>query len=403
MLGLTSVCVFLFSALALAVTSGYSLGALVLLLASSWLLWKRPRLDLQRRDYLMLGTLLLYFAIFTANMLYHGDPARELDMPLRALLAAPVLLLLLAYPPRPEAWWSGLAIGAIAGAALATSQYIPSSPFRPQAATSNAIHYGNVSMLFGMLSLCGLEWAIKQRHRIAWSVLLLAGGLIGIFGSVISGSRGGWLALPVCGCIFVVHYARTRGKHYVTGLLTALFAVAVLSYALPNSPVLERATDAVEDLKKFEDSDNVSTSVGQRLEMWRTALTLSDDHIWLGMGRNGYLDAKKELSAEGKMSEIVLHYTNAHNDYIDSLVKRGIFGFLALLLLFLLPFTLFAQALLRSTAAAHPFALAGVTLCTCYMIFGLTTSSLTLNIGIIMLVFPMVILWALLRQQERTT
>ena len=103
------------------------------------------------------------------------------------------------------------------------------------------------------------------------------------------------------------------------------------------------------------------------------------------------------------MSEIVLHYTNAHNDYIDSLVKRGIFGFLALLLLFLLPFTLFAQALLRSTAAAHPFALAGVTLCTCYMIFGLTTSSLTLNIGIIMLVFPMVILWSMLRQQERTS
>ena len=114
MLGLTSVCVFLFSALALAVTSGYSFGALVLLLASTCLLWKRPRLNLQRRDYLMLGTLLLYFLIFTANMLYHGDPARELDMPLRALLAVPVLLLLMAYPPRPEAWWSGLAIGAIA-------------------------------------------------------------------------------------------------------------------------------------------------------------------------------------------------------------------------------------------------------------------------------------------------
>lgn len=119
MLGLTSVCVFLFSALALAVNSGYSLGALVLLLASSWLLWKRPLLNLQRRDYLMLGTLLLYFFIFTANMLYHADPARELDMPLRALLAAPVLLLLIAYPPRPEAWWSGVAIGAIGGAALA--------------------------------------------------------------------------------------------------------------------------------------------------------------------------------------------------------------------------------------------------------------------------------------------
>ncbi|MCM2567349.1 O-antigen ligase family protein [Janthinobacterium kumbetense] len=401
MLGLTSVCVFLFSALALAVNSGYSFGALVLLLASSWLLWKRPRLHLQRRDYLLMGVMLAYFLIFTANMLYHGDPARELDMPLRVLLALPVLLLLIAYPPRAAAWWSGLAIGAIAGAALAATQYIPSSPFRPQAATSNAIHYGNVSMLFGMLTLCGIEWAIKQRHRIAWSVLLLAGGLIGIFGSIISGSRGGWLALPVCGCIFVVHYARTRGKHYMTGLLAALLAVAVLSYIVPNSPVLERATDAVEDLKKFEDSDNVSTSVGQRLEMWRTALTLSNDHLWFGMGRNGYLEAKKKLSTEGKMSEIVLHYTNAHNDYIDSLVKRGIFGLLALLLLFLLPLTLFTRALRHGPASAQPFALAGVMLCTCYMIFGLTTSSLTLNIGIIMLVFPMVILWAMLRQQER--
>ncbi|MDN2677690.1 O-antigen ligase family protein [Janthinobacterium sp. SUN033] len=401
MLGLTSVCVFLFSALALAVNSGYSFGALVLLLASSWLLWKRPRLHLQRRDYLLMGVMLAYFLIFTANMLYHGDPARELDMPLRVLLAVPVLLLLIAYPPRAAAWWSGLAIGAIAGAALAATQYIPSSPFRPQAATSNAIHYGNVSMLFGMLTLCGIEWAIKQRHRIAWSVLLLAGGLIGIFGSIISGSRGGWLALPVCGCIIVVHYARTRGKHYMTGLLAALLAVAVLSYIVPNSPVLERATDAVEDLKKFEDSDNVSTSVGQRLEMWRTALTLSNDHLWFGMGRNGYLEAKKKLSAEGKMSEIVLHYTNAHNDYIDSLVKRGIFGLLALLLLFLVPLTLFTRALRHGPASAQPFALAGVMLCTCYMIFGLTTSSLTLNIGIIMLVFPMVILWAMLRQQER--
>ena len=58
MLGLTSVCVFLFFALALAVTSGYSLGALILLLSSMLLLWKRPRLNLQRRDYLLIGTLL---------------------------------------------------------------------------------------------------------------------------------------------------------------------------------------------------------------------------------------------------------------------------------------------------------------------------------------------------------
>ena len=401
MLGLTSVCVFLFFALALAFNSGYSLGALVLLLASSSLLWKRPRLNLQRRDYLLLGTLLLYFFVYTANMLYHADPARELDMPLRALLAVPVLLLLLAYPPRPSAWWGGLAIGAMMGAAMAFWQLIVLHLERPQAATSNAIHYGNVSMLLGMLALCGLGWAREQRHRMTWSIFLLAGALTGVLGSVVSGSRGGWLVLPVCGCLFSYYYSKGCGTRYLTTMLGTLLAAFILAYTLPNSPVPERVAVAVNDIKQFQDSDNVTTSIGQRMEMWRTAWSLSSNNIWLGMGRNGYLAAKQQMADEGKMDKVIKNHTNAHNDYLDALVKRGIIGVLALLALFLVPFTLFARALRHDAAPAQPYALAGVVLCTCYMIFGLTTSSLTLNIGIIMLVFPMVILWAMLRQQER--
>lgn len=402
MLGLTSVSVFLFLALALAVTSGYSLGALVLLLASSSLLWKRPRLNLQRQDYLLLGTLLLYFCVFSANMLYHADPARELDMPLRALLAVPVLLLLLAYPPRPAFWWAGLSLGAIAGAAYALTQFVPDSLIRPQAATSNPIHYGNVSMLLGMLALCGLDWARTQAHRYAWSGLLLAGCLAGIVGSVISGSRGGWLALPVCLIIMALHHAKNHGRRHLAVTMTLLFVLLSLAYAMPHSPVQQRVATVISELQKYKNDGDVSTSVGQRLVMWDTATELVKEHLWLGMGRTGYLQQKKVMLAEGKISKLVSDYTNAHSDYLDVLVKRGITGLLALLALLLLPLALFARTSYCDPASAQPYALAGVVLCTCYMIFGLTTSSLTLNIGIIMLVFPMVILWSLLRQHERT-
>ena len=403
MLGLTSVCVFLFFALALAVTSGYSLGALILLLSSMLLLWKRPRLNLQRRDYLLIGTLLGYFLIYTCNMLYHGDQARELDMPSRTLLAIPVLLVLLAYPPRPAAWWAGLPIGAIAGTALAVWQLCALHMDRPQAATSNAIHYGNVSILLGMLSLCGLGWARQQRHRGAWTVLLIAGGVAGVTGSVISGSRGGWLVLPVCVFLYAFHYTQGRGKHYIAIVLAGFVALSALAFALPESPVRERVAVAVDDLQKFKQNDNVTTSIGQRIEMWRTALELSTEHIWLGLGSDGYMAAKQTLANEGEMDKMILHHTNAHNDYIDALVKRGLIGLAALLALFFLPLTLFAKALRRGNAASRPFALAGVVLCICYPIFGLTTSSLTLNIGIFMLVFPMVMLWAQLRRQERSS
>ena len=401
MLRLTSVCVFLFSALSLCVDSGYSLGAVVLLLSSTCLLWQRPKLGLQRQDWLLIAALLAYCLVFVANMLYHGDPGREFDMPLRALLVVPVLLLLLAYPPRPAAWWSGVAVGAIAGAALALWQFTMQDMERPQGSTSNAIHYGNASMLLGMLSLAGLEWARAQRRALAWSALLLAGCLAGVFGSVISGSRGGWVALPVCVLIIAVHNARQHGLRYLAITLSAMAVLVAIAYALPHSPIRERTAIAVTEVEKMNDPANATTSIGQRFEMWRTALLLSSERPLLGIGRNGYLDEKKQLVLEGKMGTTTSDATNAHNDYLDVLVKRGATGLLALFGLFLLPLCLFARALRHGAASGHPFALGGVVLCICYIIFGLTTSSLTLNIGIIMLVFPMAMQWALLRHAQR--
>lgn len=401
MLRLTSVCVFLFSALSLCVDSGYSLGAVVLLLSSTCLLWQRPKLGLQRQDWLLIAALLAYCLVFVANMLYHGDPGREFDMPLRALLVVPVLLLLLAYPPRPAAWWSGVAVGAIAGAALALWQFTMQDMPRPQGSTSNAIHYGNASMLLGMLSLAGLEWARAQRRALAWSALLLAGCLAGVFGSVISGSRGGWVALPVCVLIIAVHNARQHGLRYLAVTLSAMAVLVAIAYALPHSPIRERTAIAVTEVEKMNDPANATTSIGQRFEMWRTALLLSSERPLLGIGRNGYLDEKKQLVLEGRMGTTTSDATNAHNDYLDVLVKRGATGLLALFGLFLLPLCLFARALRHGAASGHPFALGGVVLCICYIIFGLTTSSLTLNIGIIMLVFPMAMQWALLRHAQR--
>lgn len=404
MLGLTSVSVFLFSALALAVSSGYSLGALILLVLSISLLWKRPRLFLNRNDYSIIGVLLLYFAVYTANMLFHQDPARELDLPLRALLAVPVLLILLAYPPRAGAWWGGVAIGAIGGASLAAWQFFAQDIARPSAATSNPIHYGNASILLGLLSLCGIEWARQQRHAIAWTALLVLGFLTGIVGSVISSSRGGWLALPVCVIIFTLVRINRLGYRSILISLGLLIVLASSVFFMPRSPVRERTEVAIEELRNInQKSTVVYNSVGERLQMWNSALYLSTRDPIFGLGRSGYLAAKAELRATGKITSAITDYTNAHNDYIDALVKRGIIGLLCLLVLLLVPLTTFIRALRHPSPAVQPYALGGIVLCTSYLIFGLTTTSMTLNIGIIMLTFPMVILWAMLRHQQRKT
>lgn len=401
MLGLTSVSVFLFSALALSVSSGYSLGALVLLLASASLLWRRPFPALNKADRHIIAILILYFSVYTANMVFHHDPMRELDLPLRALLAIPVLLLLLAYPPKAAAWWSGIAVGAIGGTSLALWQFLIQDMSRPTAATSNAIHYGNVSMLLGLLSMCGIGWARQQRFAKTWTVLLIVGFLGGVTGSILSGSRGGWLALPICCAIYALVHLNKLNLRTMLVSTCILIALTSSAFLLPHSPVRERTEAAIIELQSMDkDPYAIYTSTGQRLQMWSSAFYLFQRHPVVGLGRTGYLEGKAELMAAGKITNAIVDYTNAHSDYVDALVKRGIIGLLCMLALLLVPLIAFTRAL-RSSPAARPYALSGIVLSASYLIFGLTTTSLTLNIGIMMLTFPMVILWSMLRDQQR--
>jgi O-antigen ligase len=401
MVGYNSLAVFLFSALALVLHSGYSIGASLLFVASALLLWKRPVLALKRADYLLIGALLLYFLVRTAIVAFHADPGREYDAPLRFLLAVPVLLLLLAYPAKPAALWAGLAVGAIGGGIFVGCQHLAQGVLRPAGGTTNPIQFGNISMLMGILCLTGLGWALAQPRRLGWSALLLLGCAFGIIGSLLTSSRGGWIALPVCACVLSLHYANMHGRRYWYGGMLALAALVALAYAIPQSSVKARTLIALQEVRDISLPGSTETSLGQRLHMWRNVIAMAPAKPLLGWGKQGYMDRKRALIEDGKAPNSIGEYTNAHNEYLDALVKQGVLGLAALLLLFLLPLSLFARELKSPDRRRHPYALAGVSLGICYMVFGLTTTFLTLNIGVMMLAFLTAILWSALRAAAR--
>lgn len=400
MAGYNSLAVFLFSALALIVASGFSLGAVMLVLGSALLLHKRPRLALEKADRALVATLLLYFAVNAAINVFHGAPLREYDAPLRFLLAVPALLLLLAYPPQAAALWAGLAAGAVGAGGLAIWQRLALHAERSDGST-NAIQYGNISIVLGILCLAGLAWALARPRKAGWTVLLALGAVCGVLGAVLSGSRGSWIALPFCVLILAIHYGGTHGKRYVLAGLLALSALAALLYALPQSGVRERGELAVREVQDFIRTGNADTSVGARLEMWRSGLAMVSAHPWLGWGKQGYMEHKLALIGEGKIAPAIGAHTHLHNEYLDALLKRGAAGLLATLALFLVPLTLFWRALKHSQRNAQPYALGGVLLYVSYLLFGLTQAFLTHNNGVMILGFLTAILWSALRGQQR--
>jgi O-antigen ligase len=206
--------------------------------------------------------------------------------------------------------------------------------------------------------------------------------------------------LPVCLCILSLHQARHHGMRYLVGGLAAMLVLMAIVYTVPQSPVRERSEVAEQEVKDYFNSNKSDTSVGQRLEMWRTGASMIPGHLLLGIGKQGYLDSKLALIKAGKADPAIVGHTHLHNDYLDALVKRGIPGLLALLAVLLVPLVLFARRL-AAAPAARPYAVAGVMVVTSYLLFGLTQAFFTHNNGVMTYGFLTTMLWSFVRNQEK--
>jgi O-antigen ligase len=388
----TSGSALLFGSLSLVAPSGYSLGAVLLLLGGLSLPLIRPSLSLNRQDWLVMGVMALYALTLILMAWLNGDGTREFDRPSRFLLAIPALLLIIAYPPRLAFLWSGLAVGAITAGSWAFWQKIVEESDRAQGYT-HVIQFGNLSMLMGVLCLAGLGWATIQRHRNVWVCFLLLGSMGGILGSLFSGSRGGWIGFPIV--LWVLY--RAYGSHLAPRLKVLALAVVVVGalivYAVPQIGVQGRIHQAFTDVSLYVSGESRTSSVGARFEMWKGAGYLIADKPVLGWGENGYKQQMEVLANEGVVDSGILVYGHAHNEFIDAFAKRGILGVIVLLTLYLIPLRLFARHFSEPDLTKRSIAVAGVLLPVTYIDFGLTQVFLSHNSGVMMYAFLLAILW----------
>lgn len=398
---LTDVAVFLLAGIALIVPSGYSLGAVILMLAGTSLLIRLRLPKLIREDWQIVAVLCAYALVGIAEAWWDGQGSRGMDRPLRFLLAVPALWWVLRYPPRLSVLWAGIAIGGIGAGGWAGWQKLVEGVERAQGYTY-VIQFGNLSMLLGVLCLAGLGWAHVQRHhRWVWLGLLLVGFFGGMLGSLFSGSRGGWVGFPFV--LFVLY--RAYGKHLAVwtklSLIAAVMLAGLMVYAIPQIGVQERVHYAVEDIQRYVSGENRSSSLGARFEMWRGASHLIIEKPLTGWGGQGYAQAMQELGEQGVIDNQAAQYGHAHNEFIDAFAKRGVLGLLVLLALYLVPMRLFAKQLKAPNLATRAVATAGVLLPVTYIDFGLSQAFLNHNSGVMMYAFLLAVLWGAYINQQR--
>lgn len=391
----SSAAVFLLGAIALVVQTGYSVGAALLLVGGIYSLFPSRRPALSRDDILILGVLVVFGLVQILDLLLHQAGSRYLDKPLRFLLAAIAFALVRRYPPRLSWLWSGLAVGGILTACWAGYQKLFLQVDRALGHT-HVIQFGNIAMLTGLFCLAGLGWASAHERRRFWVPLMLAGAVGGVLGSLFSGSRGGWVGLPLVLLVLYRAYSEFFSRRLKVLLPVLVLLGAVVVYHVPQLGVQERVHAAFNDIERYQQGDS-NTSLGARFEMWRAAGQLILQKPLLGWGEVNYDPAMRKLAAQDKANPLVTDFGHPHNEVLNAAAKRGLPGLLALLALYLVPLRLFGRGLRSADLTQRSLATAGTLLPVAYIDFGLSQAFFVHNSGVMIYAFWLVVLWGCYR------
>ncbi|MFT2111212.1 O-antigen ligase family protein [Marinomonas sp. 2405UD68-3] len=388
--------------LSLVLNEGVSVAPLVLLCAFFYLTTKRVHWSFDRLDLLLAASFFIYFLSMILFVYLDGWHTRELDRPVRFLLALPVLLVLLKLPYKHHYLWFGVLFGAIGAFCVAVFDRWVLGLDRASG-FEHPIMFGNTALLLGGLSFCAFLYFKSDQGRYKLSVLAVIATLCGVFASLLSGTRGGWISLPII-CVFIFWQSRDLLNKKIRiwgGGLLLVIGIAVL--VTPQFGVAKRLNEAVTDVYRYQAGDFTYNSVGLRFEMWKGAIYMFQMAPVFGVGEYNSVKIKQELEREGRIDAAILPFSHAHNEYLTSLSLRGVVGLLFLLAVYLVPLKLFLNKmrLYQHNWSVKSYALAGALIPMSYMDFALTQSMFSHNIGVMFYAFTIVFFWAATRWMER--
>lgn len=366
-LSLATLCLFALPVMALTTSFGMALLQLLMLLTvltlgARFLPWYLQ----QAREWRWLGLAFAGYFLLSAVRAFAAGPGwAGIDGPSRMLLALSCIGFVGVLRPKLHYFWLGLCLGTIGAGLLALVQKFYVGMVRVDGYTHHPITFGNLALLMGLMSLCALPAWQQSRLRYLPPLALAAG----LLASVLSASRGGWLALFLLAPLLLLARGSRQARLVWQGL--AGLALAVLALCLlPGNPVTPRIALAFTEVQQYWVQQDATTSVGIRLELWKASWLMFAEHPWLGVGRDAFHSSLQELAARGLLADSpALEFASSHNDALHFLATGGLLDFSFLLMLYGAPLAFFLR---YRRGPAQPCALAGLMLVLSFIGFGLT-------------------------------
>jgi len=310
----------------------------------------------------------LFFLVSVLRLIIDQPSISILDGPTRLLVGLAAIGVIYYLRPPIRYFWLGLCLSTFLAAVMSIYQVTSGQLPRAVGFTRHPITFGDLALVSGLMAVCGLS--VLRGTRLAW--LPAFGLLCGLVASMMSSSRGGWIALPVV-MIPLLHYGKPIFGRRLLLICAAAVAACLLAYFLPATDVAARLALIHTEIDRYFTLHDATTSIGIRLELWRASLMMFADHPLLGVGRHGFDAALHALAASGRLQNSpALTFSSSHNDLLHFLATGGLLDTSLLLMMYGAPLFYFRGQLRRADLGQHAPALAGMILVSAFITFSMT-------------------------------
>lgn len=350
------------------------LPVLLLFLCGLAMLPRAPVRASYRMAAAVLGVALLLVLLDGANALVHRLGWRPMDHAAHVLLYL-VVAAVFARPLRMRLVWGGFSLTAIGLGLVCVVQHHVLGIDRAyglNGGDSASIECATVLLGLALMALVQLLYA--RRGSRLW-LLHGAGLLLGMYGALLTQSRGPLLAfVPVFLLVLWLHARRTGQWRGSVWLAAAVVVGGALATVTLHGELMGRFAAIHQEIRTYDHHTDADGSIRERLEMWRTAGRAFVEHPLLGVGIDQYDGYVQKEIAAGRSNVSIAHYNQPHNEYMRALATGGVPQFLALLAMFALPLYYFARRLRDPDEAVAGIACAGLAIVALYVLCALGDS-----------------------------
>lgn len=355
-------------------------GVFILALLTALLAWPfgkneaglYSRQDVRHYAWAMFG---LTIAIFISESYWQNYSGRSYDAAARYWLAIPIFLWLSRMGPQV---FHALQV-AFPAAALFGYLLTDDKLERSGIGTLDLIHFGDMALILGVMSLFSINW--YGRDGTALRALKIAGFIAGVVASFGSGSRGGWLAIPLFIMIFLVYRRNRIPLMMYVGIAAFILSCMVMLFTFSGN-AQQRMNELVGDIRHYQ-TGNLDTSIGIRWQLYKAAIDIFRRHPVVGVGPTGFAQEMQPMMEAGKLTPLAAYYGRGevHNDVLSKSAGMGIFGLGAILLIYIVPFRMFWKATKSDIKEVRRTGILGITFVVGIAVFGLTVEFLNLTMA----------------------